>query len=87
MTPRGESLLATQCCRGIVADLKATKAWQKVKALPVVFLDEFKNNEGELMGVIIQKKDGGYLYTTTDRLREAIVMNTVCRSRCGYIDS
>ena len=29
-------------------------------------LDEFKNKEGEPMGVIIQKKDGGYLYTTTD---------------------
>jgi len=32
----------------------------------VVFLEEFKNKEGEAMGVIIQKKDGGYLYTTTD---------------------
>lgn len=32
----------------------------------VVFLDEFKNKDGEPMGVIIQKKDGGYLYTTTD---------------------
>ena len=32
----------------------------------VVFLDEYKNKEGEPMGVIIQKKDGGYLYTTTD---------------------
>ena len=29
-----------------------------------------KNNEGELMGVIIQKKDGGYLYTTTVSLSE-----------------
>ena len=32
----------------------------------VVFLDEFKNKDGERMGVIIQKKDGGFLYTTTD---------------------
>ena len=32
----------------------------------VVFLDEFKNKEGEPMGVIVQKKDGGFLYTTTD---------------------
>ncbi|MFC0819538.1 arginine--tRNA ligase [Moraxella marmotae] len=32
----------------------------------VVFLDEFKNKDGDPMGVIIQKKDGGYLYTTTD---------------------
>ncbi|VEG13788.1 arginine--tRNA ligase [Moraxella cuniculi] len=32
----------------------------------VVFLDEFKNKDGDPMGVIVQKKDGGYLYTTTD---------------------
>lgn len=32
----------------------------------VVFLDEFKNKEGETAGVIVQKKDGGFLYTTTD---------------------
>lgn len=32
----------------------------------VVFLDEFKNKDGEPMGVIIQKRDGGFLYTTTD---------------------
>lgn len=32
----------------------------------VVYLDEFKNKEGEPLGVIVQKQDGGYLYTTTD---------------------
>ena len=32
----------------------------------VVFLDEFKNKQGEPMGVIVQKSDGGFLYTTTD---------------------
>jgi arginyl-tRNA synthetase len=32
----------------------------------VVFLDEYKNKDGDAMGVIIRKKDGGYLYTTTD---------------------
>ncbi len=32
----------------------------------VVFLDEFKNKLGEAMGVIVQKSDGGFLYTTTD---------------------
>jgi len=29
-------------------------------------LDEFKNKDGDPMGVIVQKKDGGFLYTTTD---------------------
>lgn len=32
----------------------------------VVFLEEFKGKDGNPMGVIIRKSDGGYLYTTTD---------------------
>ncbi|MGP1954861.1 MAG: arginine--tRNA ligase domain-containing protein, partial [Arsenophonus sp. NC-QC1-MAG3] len=32
----------------------------------VVYLDEFKNKDGDAMGVIIKKKDGGFLYMTTD---------------------
>lgn len=32
----------------------------------VVYLPEFKNKEGKPLGIIIQKKDGGFLYTTTD---------------------
>ena len=32
----------------------------------VVYLPQFKNKEGEPLGNIIRKKDGGYLYTTTD---------------------
>ncbi|TWV80541.1 arginine--tRNA ligase [Moraxella sp. VT-16-12] len=32
----------------------------------VVYLSEFKNKDGKPLGVIVQKKDGGYLYTTTD---------------------
>lgn len=31
-----------------------------------VFLDQFKNKEGEPLPIIVQKKDGGYLYATTD---------------------
>ena len=31
-----------------------------------VFLDEFKNKEGEVQPVIVQKSDGGYLYSTSD---------------------
>ncbi|WP_227136679.1 arginine--tRNA ligase [Kosakonia radicincitans] len=51
---------------GIVADLKAKGLAVESEGATVVFLDEYKNKEGEPMGVIIQKKDGGYLYTTTD---------------------
>lgn len=50
----------------IVADLKAKGLAVEDQGAVVVFLDEFKNKDGEPMGVIVQKKDGGYLYTTTD---------------------
>ncbi|MGL5947982.1 MAG: arginine--tRNA ligase [Aeromonas sp.] len=51
---------------GIVSDLKAQGLAVESAGATVVFLDEFKNKEGEAMGVIIQKSDGGFLYTTTD---------------------
>ena len=61
----GESLY-NPMLPGIVADLKAQGLAVESEGATVVFLDEYKNKEGEPMGVIIQKKDGGYLYTTTD---------------------
>ncbi|MFV5930236.1 arginine--tRNA ligase [Klebsiella aerogenes] len=61
----GESLY-NPMLPGIVADLKAKGMAVESEGATVVFLDEYKNKEGEPMGVIIQKKDGGYLYTTTD---------------------
>lgn len=50
----------------IVADLKAQGLAVEDDGAQVVFLDEYKNKDGEPMGVIVQKRDGGYLYTTTD---------------------
>ncbi|HDG1673384.1 arginine--tRNA ligase [Kluyvera cryocrescens] len=61
----GESLY-NPMLPGIVADLKEKGLAVESEGATVVFLDEYKNKEGEPMGVIIQKKDGGYLYTTTD---------------------
>jgi len=61
----GESLYNPMLA-GIVADLKAKGLAVESEGATVVFLDEYKNKEDEPMGVIIQKKDGGFLYTTTD---------------------
>lgn len=61
----GESLYNSML-PGIVADLKAKGLAVESEGATVVFLDEYQNKDGEPMGVIIQKKDGGYLYTTTD---------------------
>ena len=61
----GESLY-NDMLPGIVADLKAKGLAVESEGATVVFLDEYKNKDGDPMGVIVQKKDGGYLYTTTD---------------------
>ncbi|MFZ4833694.1 arginine--tRNA ligase [Rouxiella sp. Mn2063] len=61
----GESLY-NPMLPGIVADLQAKGLAVESEGAIVVYLDEYKNKEGEPMGVIIRKKDGGYLYTTTD---------------------
>ncbi|MCK3658866.1 arginine--tRNA ligase [Pasteurellaceae bacterium Pebbles2] len=61
----GESLY-NPMLPGIVADLKAKGLAVEDDGALVVYLDEFKNKDGDPMGVIVQKKDGGFLYTTTD---------------------
>jgi arginyl-tRNA synthetase (EC 6.1.1.19) len=68
LTPKdvmGESLY-NDMLPGIVEDLKAKGIAVEDDGAQVVFLDEYKNKDGEPMGVIIQKRDGGFLYTTTD---------------------
>ncbi|AOF54140.1 arginine--tRNA ligase [Rodentibacter caecimuris] len=61
----GESLY-NPMLPGIVENLKKQGLAVEDDGALVVYLDEFKNKEGEPMGVIVQKKDGGFLYTTTD---------------------
>ncbi len=61
----GESLYNAML-PGIVADLEQKGLAVESEGAVVVYLDEYKTKEGEPMGVIIRKKDGGYLYTTTD---------------------
>lgn len=61
----GESLY-NDMLAGIVEDLLKRGIAVEDDGAIVVFLNEFKNKDGQPMGVIIRKKDGGYLYTTTD---------------------
>ncbi|WP_281544164.1 arginine--tRNA ligase [Grimontia sp. SpTr1] len=61
----GESMYNSMLA-GIVEDLKAQGLAVEDDGAMVVFLEEYKNKDGEPMGVIIQKRDGGFLYTTTD---------------------
>lgn len=50
----------------IIQDLKNKGLATEHEGATVVYLDEFTNKQGEPMGVIVQKRDGGYLYATTD---------------------
>lgn len=61
----GESLY-NPMLQNIVDELQAQGLAVVDDGAVVVFLDEFKNKDGDTMGVIVQKKDGGFLYTTTD---------------------
>ncbi|MEX4095913.1 arginine--tRNA ligase [Haemophilus influenzae] len=61
----GESLY-NPMLPSIVEDLKKQGLAVEDDGALVVYLDEFKNKDGDPMGVIVQKKDGGFLYTTTD---------------------
>jgi len=50
----------------VVADLDKQGLLQESQGAKCVFLENFKNKDGEPLPVIIQKKDGGFLYATSD---------------------
>jgi arginyl-tRNA synthetase len=50
----------------VVSELDKKELLQESQGAKCVFLDSFKNKEGEPLPVIIQKKDGGFLYATSD---------------------
>ncbi|MFB6421997.1 MAG: arginine--tRNA ligase [Candidatus Malihini olakiniferum] len=83
----GESLY-NDMLPDIVADLKEKGLAVESEGATVVFLDEFKNKKGKPMGVILQKKDGGYLYTTSDIACAKYRYETIGANRVlYYIDS
>ena len=51
---------------GIIEALRAKGLLTEDNGAQCVFLDEFKNAEGNPLPVIVQKAGGGYLYATTD---------------------
>ena len=51
---------------GVITSLKEQNLLEESEGAQCVFLDEFKNKKGDVLPVIVQKSDGGYLYATTD---------------------
>ncbi|VXC98692.1 arginine--tRNA ligase [Pseudomonas sp. 9Ag] len=62
---KGESAYNAELA-DIVSSLKAKGLLSESNGAQCVFLDEFKNAEGNPLPVIVQKAGGGYLYATTD---------------------
>ncbi len=62
---RGESAYNDDLSQ-VLIDLEAKGLLQEDQGAKCVFLEEFKNKEGEPLPVIVQKKGGGFLYATTD---------------------
>ncbi|NUE67216.1 arginine--tRNA ligase [Snodgrassella sp. ESL0253] len=62
--------------KGIAVDSDGTK---------VVFLEEFKNQDDEPAPFIIQKKDGGFLYASTDLACVRYRINTLHGNRLLYV--
>ncbi|MEK9648148.1 MAG: arginine--tRNA ligase [Gammaproteobacteria bacterium] len=51
---------------GIITQLDDAGLLTESDGARCVFLDEFRNKDGEALPTIVQKSDGGYLYATTD---------------------
>lgn len=62
---RGESAYNDDLA-AVVADLRAKGMAVDDNDAVVVYVDGFVNRDGDPLGYIIQKKDGGFLYATTD---------------------
>ncbi|QFQ32082.1 arginine--tRNA ligase [Buchnera aphidicola] len=61
----GESLYS-KMLPDVIKDLKEKKIAIEKNKSTIIFLNEFKNKLGEPMGVVIQKKDKAFLYSTTE---------------------
>ena len=80
---RGESAYNDDL-QQIVTELDGKGLLQESQGAKCVFLDEFKNKEGDPLPVIIQKKDGGYLYATTDLAAMRYRQNVLNADRMLY---
>jgi len=68
----------------VVSDLDAKGLLKESQGAKCVFLDSFKNKDGEPLPVIIQKKDGGFLYATSDLAAMRYRQNTLGADRVLY---
>lgn len=70
---------------GIIETLNQQGLLTESDGARCVFLDEFKNKEGDLLPTIVQKSDGGYLYATTDLAGIEYRCQTLKANRVLYV--
>jgi arginyl-tRNA synthetase len=69
----------------LVAELREKGLLTEDQGAQVVFLDEFKNKDGEPAAYIVQKQGGGYLYATTDLGAIRFRVRELKLDRCLYV--
>ncbi|WP_147693638.1 arginine--tRNA ligase [Vogesella mureinivorans] len=69
----------------LVSELREKGLLTEDQGAQVVFLDEFKNKEGEPAAFIVQKQGGGYLYATTDLGAIRFRIGTLKLDRALYV--
>lgn len=70
---------------GVIAKLEKQGLLQESDGAQCVFLDEFKNKNGDVLPVIVQKTGGGYLYATTDLAAIAYRSDVLKADRALYL--
>lgn len=81
---RGESAYNDDLPR-VVEDLRAKSLLVESNGAQCVFLEEFKNKDGQITPVIVQKSDGGYLYATSDLAAVRYRAGALAANRILYI--
>ena len=69
----------------VINELEAKGLAVDSDSAKVVFLDEFKNKEGEPAAFIVQKQGGGFLYATTDLACLRYRVNVLKADRLLYV--
>ena len=81
---RGESFYNAELPK-VRDELKAQGLLQEDQGAQCVFLDEFKNKQGDALPIIIQKAGGGYPYAATDLAAIDYRVNTLKADRLIYV--
>lgn len=69
----------------IIESLRAKGLLTEDQGAQCVFLEMFKGKEGDPLPIIVQKKDGGYLYATTDLAAVRYRVDTLQANRIIYV--